>query len=411
MNRQQIQALDRQDPLARKRQEFHLPEGVIYLDGNSLGALPRVARERAREVVERQWGQDLISSWNRHHWIDLPIRVGDKIAALIGAAPGQVICCDSTSVNLFKLLGCALALRPDRQVILSRPDNFPADLYMIEGMLRSGMAGTRRLDLAPEGQLESALDESVAVLLLTHVNFRTGQRYDMQRLTRLAHDCGALVIWDLAHTAGAMPVALDDWQVDFAVGCGYKYLNGGPGAPAFLYAAARHHDRIAQPLTGWMGHMAPFAFETAYRPATGITQFLCGTPPVVSMSILDAALEVFADVTMDALRAKSMALGEVFLELVQADAALAELTLASPPEAADRGSQLAFAHDEAYAICQALIARGMIADFRAPDVLRFGFAPLYISYMDILHSVEALSAIMAGKLYQRAQYRQRQKVT
>lgn len=411
MKRKDVLELDGKDPLAKKRGEFALPENVIYLDGNSLGAMPVAAQRRSQQVTDQQWGRDLITSWNTHGWIDLPTKVGDKIAPLIGAASGQVICCDSTSVNLFKLLCSALDMQKNRKVVLTQKDNFPADLYIAEGLGHPGLGGLCELKCVNDADIEAQLDETVAVLMLTHVNFRSGKLHDMRRITGLAHAMGILVIWDLAHSTGALPLALDEWGVDFAVGCGYKYLNGGPGAPAFIYAAERHHDSINQPLSGWMGHRNPFSFTEKYQAAPGVRQFLCGTPPILSMSVLEAALSVFDNVDMNDLRAKSAALGELFLELIEGNENLDGLTLASPAESGQRGSQLALAHPRAFSICQALIERGVIADFRAPDVLRFGFAPLYISYMDIWNAVQILTEIMANECYLDEKYSRAQKVT
>ncbi len=411
MNRQQAQAFDKADPVASKRSEFILPDGVIYLDGNSLGAMPRVAGERARQLMQQQWSQDLIRSWNDHDWIDLPHVTGEKIAALVGASAGQVICCDSTSVNLFKLLCSALELQKDRRIVLSQADNFPTDLYMVQGLRQLAGDEYCLLEVAEEAEIATRLDENVAVLLLTHVNYRSGRLHDIRSLTELAHQKGVLVIWDLSHSTGVLPLELDDWGVDFAVGCGYKYLNGGPGAPAFLYVAKRHQATVRQPLSGWMGHAEPFAFSQDYRAAHGIGRYLCGTPPVLSMSVMDAALSVFAGVDMAELRAKSIALGELFAQLVASNEDLSELTLISPQNGHHRGSQLAYRHPDAYSICQVLIERGVIADFRAPDVLRFGFAPLYIRYQDAWDAVAILSRVMAEKTYRLDRYRRVRKVT
>lgn len=411
MNQQHILDLDSKDPFAGKRREFALPDNIIYLDGNSLGAMPLAAQQRSVQVVEQEWGRDLIQSWNSHDWIDLPITVGEKIAPLLGAARSQVICCDSTSVNLFKLLVCALNMQKNRRLVLSQKDNFPADLYIAQGLNRLSAGELCELEVIDDGDIEDRLDESVAVLMLTHVNFRSGKLHDMRRLTELAHAKGALVIWDLAHSTGALPLALDEWGVDFAVGCGYKYLNGGPGAPAFIYAAKRHHAAIRQPLTGWMGHQNPFSFCGDYQAAPGVQQFLCGTPPIFSMSVLDAALTVFEDVDMHKLRAKSVALSELFIQLTQNNEQLAGLVLVSPRNSLNRGSQLAFAHPRAYSICQALIERGVVADFRAPDILRIGFAPLYLRYQDIWDAVQILAEIMTSKSYLQDQYKHPQKVT
>jgi kynureninase len=408
---QDIIELDRCDVLAEKRAEFALPENVIYLDGNSLGAMPLVANERSAQIMQQQWGRDLITSWNDHHWIDLPIIVGEKIAALIGAATGQVICCDSTSVNLFKSLCTALGMQKNRRVILSQKDNFPADLYMVHGLSQLSSSALCELEVCEEDEIESRLDETVAVLMLTHVNYRSGKLHEMQRLTELAHDKGILVIWDLAHSAGAVALQLDDWNVDFAVGCGYKYLNGGPGAPGFIYAAERHHPYINQPLSGWMGHAEPFSFSEDYRAAAGVKQFLCGTPPVVSMSLLDASLGVFDNLDIHDLRAKSVSLSELFLQLVENKPELDELQLISPTKTYERGSQLAFAHPQAFSICQAMIDRGVIADFRAPDVLRIGFAPLYLRYQDIWNSVHILAEILDSGIYREERFSRIQSVT
>lgn len=412
INRNDVLAqMDQHDPLADKTSAFELPVGQVYLDGNSLGCLPVAARQRAREVVEQQWGQDLIKSWNLHRWIDLPVSAGEKIARLIGAAAGQTICCDSISVNLFKLLSAALMMRPGRHVVVSQQGNFPTDLYMVQGLSSLLGADKCSLRLVADGSFGPAMQNDVAVLVLSHVNFRTGALYDMEAITAQAHAKGILVIWDLAHSAGVVPIELDACKVDFAVGCGYKYLNGGPGAPAFLYVAGRHQSQVRQPLTGWMGHKAPFEFDTDYRAAPGVAGFLSGTPPVVSLSILDAALDVFADVDVAQLRQKSLALASVFMQGVEQAPALAALTLISPVDETLRGAQLAYRHPHAYAICQALIARGVIADFRAPDILRVGFSPLYLRFADIGRSVGVLSTIMQDDVWRDPVYAVRHKVT
>ncbi|KKO46499.1 kynureninase [Arsukibacterium ikkense] len=406
---------DQQDPLAAKRDAFVLPANTLYLDGNSLGAMPKAAAVRAQQVLAAQWAQDLIKSWNTHQWIDLPQTVGEKIAPLLGAAPGQVICCDSTSVNLFKVLSCAMLMQTGRVKVLSQAGNFPTDLYMVQGL--ASLLGEQHCQLVLANDsidnqaLEQAITEEVAVLLLTQVDFRSGRLLDMQRLTQLAHAKGVLVIWDLAHSAGALPIELDICQVDFAVGCGYKYLNGGPGAPAFLYAAKRHHARLTQPLSGWMGHQAPFNFDNTYQKAPGITQFLTGTPAILSMSVLDAALEVFADVDMATVREKSLALSSIFHQLVQQQGSLHALQLLTPLEPAERGSQLAYQHPNAYALCQALIKQGVIADFRSPNILRLGFTPLYTRYVDVGTAVAILANIVSSNEYLKPEYAIKQKVT
>jgi kynureninase len=406
-----IIALDKADPLAKKRLEFDLPANTIYLDGNSLGALPKSVKSRVAEVVSQQWGNDLIKSWNSHSWIDLPIKVGEKIAPIIGAAQGQVMCCDSISVNLFKLLCSALTLNSERSVVLSTKDNFPTDLYMVQGL--SDLLGPDlcQLHMVEEQDIQQNLTESVAVLLLTQVNFRTGKLLDMAKLTQLAHDKGILVIWDLAHSAGALPVELDKCEADFAVGCGYKYLNGGPGSPAFLYVAKRHQALVRQPLSGWMGHEKPFAFDAEYAPAPNINQFQCGTPNVISMCALDTALDVWQDVNMVQIRNKSKALANTFLELIHTHSCLEDLDLCSPDDAKQRGSQLAFSHDDAFAICQALIEKGVIADFRAPNILRFGFTPLYTSFEDVWLAVTTLAEIVKSEYYKEQRFNVTLKVT
>jgi kynureninase len=411
MSIQDAQALDREDSLANTRGDFYLPQDTIYLDGNSLGCLPVRARERAREVVEQQWGGDLIKSWNTHNWIDMPVTVGEKIAKLIGAAPGQTLCCDSISVNLFKLLSAALLLQRGRPVVLSTRNNFPTDLYMVQGM-ESFLGRDRcQLQLCGYEEMESALNEQVAVLLLSHVDFRSGQIFDMRRITEAAHAKGILVIWDLAHSAGVIPIELDACKVDFAVGCGYKYLNGGPGAPAFLYVAQRHLADVCQPLCGWMGHKAPFDFSQHYKPAEGVSRFLSGTPPVISMSVLDAALDVFEGITLAQIRNKSLALSSFFIRLIEQSESLGELSLISPREPALRGSHLAYQHSAAYAVCQALIARGVVADFRAPDILRLGFSPLYLRFVDIWHSVRVMETVFSSGIWREAAYSEKSRVT
>lgn len=405
-----IRALDAADPLAHKRAEFVLPDDTIYLDGNSLGPLSKRAKARVTEVVADEWGQDLIASWNTNHWIDLPTSVGEKIAPLLGAKPEQTICCDSISVNLFKLLAAALQINAQRRVILSQQDNFPTDLYIADG-LATLLSGAHQLKLAAEDDILESLNEEVAVLLLTQVNFRSGSMHDIQAVTRRAHEVGALVVWDLAHSAGAVPLQLDDWRVDFAVGCGYKYLNGGPGAPAFIYVAQRHQAMALQPLSGWMGHLAPFSFSPDFQAADGVQRFLSGTPNILSLAALDGAMDVFADVTVAQLRQKSISLGELFIERVAAHPELRELTLASPADPQVRGSQVSYSHPAAFAISQALIEQRIIVDFRAPDIVRFGFCPLYVSYQDVWHAVEVLAVVLKSALYQQGKYQQRSKVT
>tara|TARA_R110000751_G_scaffold4347_5_gene21262 strand:- start:1210 stop:2409 length:1200 start_codon:yes stop_codon:yes gene_type:complete len=395
------------DPFARTRALFDLPEGVIYLDGNSLGPLPRAARERLAQVVSDEWGRLLIRGWNEAGWIDLPARVGARIGRLIGAEPDAVRAADSTSVNLFKCLSAALALRPGRRVILSEAGNFPTDLYVAQALAQAlGQGHTLRL-VTPEAVAE-ALDEDVAVMMLTEVDYRTGRRHDMAALTARAQAAGALTVWDLAHSAGALPVDLAGAGADFAVGCGYKYLNGGPGAPAFLYVAPRHQAEAAPALAGWMGHAAPFDFAPDYAPAEGLDRMLVGTPPILSLSALDAALEVWEGVDLAALRARSVALSETFLAALEGRE---DLALASPREAELRGSQVSFRHPEGYAVMQALIARGVVGDFRAPDLIRFGFAPLYNTPAEVARAAAILVEVLDTAAWDRPEHRRRARVT
>ena len=409
--RERCERLDAHDPLAPLREEFHLPEGLVYLDGNSLGALPHRVRRRLQAVVDEQWGESLIASWNRHGWIDLPETVGDKIAPLVGAAPGQVVCTDSVSVNLYKLLSSALELRPGRTVVLSQADNFPTDLYMAQGLARQ--LGPARCDLRLAGAavIESALGPDVAVLMLTQVDFRTGTLLDMQRLTARAREHEILTLWDLAHSAGVVPIALDDWGVDMAVGCGYKFLNGGPGAPAFLYLAKRHHEEARQPLSGWMGHLSAFDFSPEYEPAEGVRRFSSGTPGVLGTCALDAALDLFEEVDVERLRTKSLALTDLFIEALDTEPALGDLVLLTPREHTARGSQVSLSHPQGWAISQALIDAGVVVDFRAPDIVRFGFSPMYNRYTDVADAVAALVDVLASRRFEEARFQQRQGVT
>ena len=402
----EARALDAADPIAGYRKQFALPPGVIYLDGNSLGALPLGTASRLGEVIRREWGEGLVRSWNSADWIGMPRRLGAMIAPLIGAEADEVIACDSTSVNLFKLIAAALAMRPGRKVVLSEPGNFPTDLYLIAGLEAQGFAERR---LAPAEELEGAFDDSVAVLLLTHVHYKTGAMHDMARLTRAAHEAGALVLWDLSHSAGAMPVDLNGCEADLAVGCGYKYFNGGPGAPAFAYVAKRHQAALQQPLTGWMGHAAPFAFTDDYAPAPGIDRLLTGTPPILGLAALEAGVRLIAEIGVERLAAKSRALSQ-FLRAAVAEVA-PDLACVSPEDPQPRGSHLSFRHPEAYAIAQALIARGVIPDFREPDVLRLGLAPAYLRFEDCWHAAQALGEVLASGEWERAEFRTRAAVT
>ena len=415
MTRDDALVLDAADPLRALREQFSLPDGVIYLDGNSLGVLPKTAAARVQQVVADEWGTDLIRSWNSAGWITLPQRIGDKIARLVGAAAGELVVADSTSVNLFKVLSAALAISradaPGRRVILSERSNFPTDLYIAQALAQERGF---ELVLAEADTLPGLIDQRTAVLMLTHVNYRTGRMHDMAALTKTAHAAGALAIWDLAHSAGAVPVDLHAAQADFAIGCGYKYLNGGPGAPAFVWANPKHADRFWQPLAGWMGHAAPFEFTPGYRPAAGISRYLCGTPPVLSLAVLECGVDTLLAAEplggMAALRAKSLALTRLFAELVEAQCP--SLTRVSPRDDALRGSQVCFSHpDIAYPVVQALIARGVIGDFRAPDILRFGFTPLYVRYADVFDAAEQLRDVLDSEAWRRPEFNQRHAVT
>ncbi len=418
MTRDECVALDASDPLAVHRHAFALPPNTVYLDGNSLGALPRATAARIRTVVEDEWGQGLIGSWNNAQWIDLPRRVGAKISRLIGAEPREVLCADSTSVNLFKVLATALRLQPasgERKVIVSERSNFPTDLYIAQGLI-DVLAQSHRLKLVEFDDVAGAIDQHTAVVMLTHVNFRTGAMHDMQSLTRRAHEAGTLTIWDLSHSAGAVPVALNTAGADFAIGCGYKYLNGGPGAPAFVFAASRHlnateDDVYAQPLAGWLGHRAPFEFDPNYRPAASIDRYAVGTPSIVALSALEVGVDSVLGAGIDALRAKSIALTQLFIRLVETLCSGQSLSLVSPRTAERRGSQLCFAHRHAYAVMQALIRRGVIGDYRAPDILRFGFAPLYVGYTDAWDAAQALHQVLANEEWQRDEFRTQAAVT
>lgn len=402
-------ALDAADPLAFARERFALPDGVIYLDGNSLGPLPKATAERLRRTVEQEWGQGLIRSWNEADWINAPLRLGAKIARLIGARPHEVLVADSTSVNLYKLASAAAALRPERSVILTEPGNFPTDLYILQGIAEQSGHKLRVRTVARDALMD-ALDAEVAVLVLTHVHYKSGAVHDMAALTARAHAVGALTVWDISHSTGALPVELNGAGADFAVGCGYKYLNGGPGAPAFLYVTERWAEVARSPLSGWMGHAAPFEFVDDYRPASGVARMLCGTPSILAMAALEAGIATFDEVDMAQVRAKSVALSELFIALVEAKLP-GVFELASPREPTLRGSQVSFAHPHGYAIMSALIETGVIGDFRAPDILRFGFTPLYTRFVDVFDAVERLDAVMADRRFEHPRYAERAAVT
>ncbi len=393
---------------AATRAMFDLPEGVIYLDGNSLGPLPRGVAERVALAITDEWGQMLITGWNKAGWMDLPARVGDRVGRLIGATPGTVTMGDTLSIKVYQALASALELRPDRRVILSDTGNFPSDLYMADGLCRTLGPDYALKTVAPE-EVESAIDASVAVLMITEVDYRTGRKHDMARLIAKAHTAGALVVWDLAHSAGAIPVDVTGADTDFAVGCSYKYLNSGPGGPAFIYVAPRLAEAARPALSGWLGHEAPFAFDLDYRPGRGVERMRVGTPPILQLAALDAALDVWEGVDMQDLRARSLELQAQFIALVEEGCP--DLTLASPRDPEIRGSQVSFRHEHGYAIIQALIAEGVIGDFRAPDILRFGFTPLYLSPEDVERAAQILCAIMAERRWDKPEFHARAKVT
>jgi kynureninase len=401
-----VRALDAADPLRPLRDRFALPEGVIYLDGNSLGALPKAAVPRQQALVEEEWGSELIRSWNTHGWIDAPQRVGAKIARLIGAKPHEVIVADSVSVNLFKLIVAAAALSPDRKTLVSEAGNFHTDLHIASGA--ADLAGLR-LDIVARDALDSAIGPDANLLLLTHVHFKAGFRFDMAELTARAKSAGVRTIWDLSHSAGAVPLDLNRDGAELAVGCGYKYLNGGPGAPAFLYVAEHLQDRVVSPIRGWMGHAAPFAFTDDYVPAPGIARFLAGTPPILGLAALESGLESFEGADMDSIWAKSVALFDLFARL--AEARCPELRCISPREPGRRGSHISFAHPNAFEICQALIADGVIGDFRAPDVIRFGLTPLYLGFEDVWQAVDRMRSILDSGRWRDPCFAVRGKVT
>lgn len=397
--------LDAQDPLAPLRDQFFIPDGMIYFDGNSLGAMPKAALAVVSEAAQQEWATDLITSWNKAGWFALPTDYGDKLAPVIGASAGEVVICDSTSINLYKALFAGLSLRPERTVVIAEKSSFPTDLYMVEGALSARPS----LEMRLVDDLLSAINEEVAVVLVNHVDYRTGKVAEVERITARAHEMGAVVIWDLCHSAGVMPVGLNAGGADFAIGCTYKYLNGGPGAPAFIYCATRHLPNINQPLSGWWGHAQPFAFETEFAADSGIRKFLCGTQPILSFRALQAGLDIISGLDMAQVRAKSQSLTTLFVDLVAAN--VPTLKLASPQDVVHRGSQVSFTHPQAYPIVQALIERGVVGDFRMPNVLRFGFSPLYLSHMDVVRAVGILHEIMAQDGWKADRFQARGAVT
>lgn len=407
MDIEDARQLDASDPLAFARERFRLSEGVIYLDGNSLGALPATAPAALSNTAERQWGEDLIASWNKHGWIDWPMRIAAKLAPIVGAAPDELLIADSTSVCLFKLLAAAVRARPGRKTILTQQRNFPTDLYVAEGLC--DLLGLT-LKAVPADQVLGAIDDDTAAVTLTHVDYRSASIHDMCAINEAGHAAGALTVWDLSHSAGAIELDLSGTGCDLAVGCGYKYLNGGPGAPAYLYVARSLQDELHSPLQGWMGHAQPFAFDDDYRPARGILKFLTGTPSILALAALEAGLDTFADIEMRDVAAKSRALSELFIDEVGTRCG-SEVRLESPRDPGARASHVVFAHSEGYAVMQALIARGVIGDFRAPDHMRFGFAPLYNSFADMVRAAEMLGEILRNREWDQPRFKERSKVT
>ena len=402
IDRNTVLQMDKEDPLAPLRQQFSLPDDVIYLDGNSLGALPKASIVRAQQVIAQEWGADLIKSWNKAGWFDLPSRLGNLLAPLIGAKQDEVVVTDSISVNLFKVIAAALQMQapqPKRKIILTERSNFPTDIYIAEGLTRWLDKGYRLHLVDTPEELQSAINAETALVMLTHVNYRTGYLHDMAGITTHAHSQGALMLWDLAHSAGAVPIDLHLAKADFAVGCTYKYLNGGPGAPAFIWVPQHHHAAFNHPLTGWWGHASPFAMQPHFDATAGIRRALCGTQPIVSLAMVESGLQVFAQTTMSAIRKKSLALTDLFIKLVEERCQQHPLQLVTPREHAQRGSQASFTHPHAYALMQALIQRGIIGDYREPSIMRFGFTPLYTQFVDVWDAVEGLRDILDNQAY------------
>jgi kynureninase len=414
-HRDEAIALDRDDPLARLRDQFALHDDVIYLDGNSLGVPPKAAAARAAAVIDGEWGEGLIRSWNTAGWFALPKRLGNKLGSLIGAEADEVVVTDTISSNLFKVLSAALKLAnerdPKRRVIVSERSNFPSDLYIAQGLIDQLDRGYELRLVDDPSELSEAIDENTAIAMITHVNYRTGYMHDMAALTQMIHRAGALAVWDLAHSAGAVPVDLNGVDADYAVGCTYKYLNGGPGSPGFVWVPKRHQNAFSQPLSGWWSHKKPFEMDPAYRPDDGIGRFLCGTQPIVSMALVECGLDVFLQTDMQALRRKSLALCDLFIKLVEERCADFPLSLATPRAHEQRGSQVSFEHPNGYEVMQALIARGVIGDYREPRILRFGFTPLYVRYVDVWDAVETLRDVLATESWRAPEFAERGSVT
>jgi kynureninase len=409
-SREACVARDSADPLRGFRDRVMLPEGLIYLDGNSLGPMPRAAAGILNRAIEQEWGRDLIRSWNSAGWFDMPVQLGDRVGALMGAAPGQTVVCDTTSINLYKAIHAAIGLRPDRDVVVAEGDSFPTDLYIVEGAMGSAGRPMKRRLIGVDGpEIEALLDRNVAVVVLSHVNYRTGELLDMAAITKKIHDAGALVVWDLCHSIGVVEIEFDRHAIDFAVGCTYKYLNGGPGSPAFIAVARAHQATAQHPLSGWWGHAAPFAFDREFRPDPGIKRFLCGTQPIISLRGVEVALNAMDGVEVAALRQKSLALTELFMARVAA--LLPDLEIVTPRQSWLRGSQVGIAFEKGYAVVQAMIERGVIGDFRAPDLMRFGFAPLYVRYQDVWDAAEILADCIKAEAWREPRFNRQLGVT
>ena len=405
LTREDFIALDNKDVLASFADEFHIPEGVIYLDGNSLGAMPKAAKARALEVIDQEWGEDLIKSWNKAGWFNLVEKLGDKTATLIGADKGEVIYADSTGLNVYKLVAAALDQRRDRKVIVMEGSNFPTDNYMVQGLIKQ-LERDHEIRFAEDGDIFDAIDEDVAVVCLTHVHYKTGHLHDMAAITKKAHDVGALAIWDLCHSAGAMSVDLNGCNADFAVGCTYKYLNGGPGSQSFMFVAKRHQGTAMQPLTGWWGHDAPFGFERDYRPRKDIRQFSTGTEPIVSLAMSEVGLDIFMRADMNDIRKKSLKLTDFFIQLIEERLGGYGFKLETPVDHEKRGSQVSISSENGFPIMQAIIDAGVIGDFRAPDIMRFGFTPLYVSYVNVWDAIDRIKKIMDQNTWDQPKYKQ-----
>jgi kynureninase len=410
MTREDFLALDADDPLAHFADEFYLPEGIIYLDGNSLGAMPKAAKARALEVIGQEWGEDLIKSWNKAGWFNLVEKLGNKTAKLIGADEGEVIYADATGLNVYKLVAAALDMRPDRKIIVMEGSNFPTNNYMVQGLIKQLGRG-HEIRFAEDGEILDAIDDDVAAICITHVHYKTGHLHDIAAITKKAHDCGAIAIWDLCHSAGALPVDLNGANVDMAVGCTYKYLNGGPGSQSFMFVAKRHHGIALQPLTGWWGHDVPFGFERDYRPRKDIRQFSTGTEPITSLAISEVGLDIFLRADMNEIRKKSLKLCDLFIDLIEERLGDYGFNLVTPREHNRRGSQVSVSSKNGFPIMQALIDAGVIGDFRAPDIMRFGFTPLYVSYVDVWDAVDRWKNIMNTEIWKRAEFNQKGAVT